>query len=689
MNMKGVTAGNTPGIVDRNAVLAGNDILELTEDIPRAIAEIKKAIRQGMITQKEIDDRCRKILAAKYWAVLGQQKSVDVFHINEDLHEPQAELLNRNLIEAAITVLNNNRNLIPVQRLDTLRIASVSIGRSSITPFQKMLGLYTEMKHFVVPKDAGAASIDSLTRQLGNYNLVIAGIHDESVRPQNKFDLSEPVITLISTLSKQPNTIITVFKNPYVIDKFGGIENTNTLILTYQDNNHAEELAAQLIFGGTSASGKLPVSIGSKYASGYGIDVKGGIRFKYTLPEEAGINSEILYRGVDSLVNQALAVRAMPGCVVLIAKDKKVVMHKSYGYHDYADTVKVKNTDLYDLASVTKISTSVPSLMKLYDEGRFKLDETLADYLPKFKRSNKAGIPMRDILTHQARLKPWIPFYKETVKKNGKYKWHTIKADSSERYPIRLKKGMYLYRKYPDKIVKIIRKSPLEAEKKYVYSDFFFILAPRVVESRIDGDFSSYIRNSFYASLGANTLMFNPKTKYPASAIVPTEHDYYFRHEPIHGTVHDEGAIMLGGISGHAGLFGNANDLAKLMQMYLDMGEYGGKRYIKSETFSEWTRCQFPELNNRRGLGFDKPNLKYQGENNNAAKDAGPLSFGHTGFTGTMTWMDPQTGLLYVFLSNRVNPTRDNTRLYQLNTRTKIQQVMYDALENKREPLQE
>jgi beta-N-acetylhexosaminidase len=680
MNMRGVTASNPPGIVDRNAIVAGNDVLELTEDISRAILEIKKAVRQGLITQKDIDEKCRKMLAVKYWVGLDRYKPVEISNITADLNKPQAQLLNRNLVEAALTVLNNDGNLIPVQNLDTLRIASVSFGKKTISSFQKSLGLYAEVSHFVIPKDANTQLIDSLRKQIAGYNLVIAGVHDDGARPLNKFDFSDPVRTFISELAAKNNTIVSVFKNPYVLDQINSIENADALIVTYQDNVHAEELAAQLVFGGVSAFGKLPVSIGKKFSAGDGIDVRGGIRFKYTIPEDAGMSSEILFRGVDSLVNQALAVRAIPGCQVLIAKDKKVVMHKSYGYQDYTDTIKVQLSDLYDLASVTKISTSVPSLMKLYDEGRFKLDATLADYLPKFKRSNKADIPMSDILTHQARLKPWIPFYKETVKKNGKYKWFTIKRDSSERFPIRLKENMYLYRKYPDRIVKIIRKSPLEPEKKYVYSDFFFILAPRVVESMIEEDFPTYIRKNFYAPLGAATLTFNPRKKYSKRAIVPTEHDYYFRHEPIHGTVHDEGAIMLGGVSGHAGLFGNANDLAKLMQMYLDMGEYGGKRYIKAETFNQWTRYQYPESNNRRGLGFDKPNLKYMGENNNAAKDASPLSFGHTGFTGTMTWMDPQTGLLYIFLSNRVNPSRDNTRLYQLNTRTKIQQVMYDAL---------
>jgi beta-glucosidase-like glycosyl hydrolase/CubicO group peptidase (beta-lactamase class C family) len=679
MNMKGVTASNPPGVVDRDALMAGNDMLEFTEDVERTISEVRKAIKQGMISQKEIDDKCRKMLAVKYWAGLNKFQEIAVANIVEDLNTPQAQLLNRRLIEASITVLKNDHDLIPVQGLDTLRVASVSIGRKAVTSFQRTLSLYTSVRHFVIAGDADALLIDSIKAQLKPYNLVIAGLHDQSVRPLNSLNFSEPVLSFISELAKQRNTIISVFKNPYVLDKLNSIEAAGGLIVSYQNTQDTEELAGQLIFGGISASGRLPVSIGEKFSSNDGVDVHGGIRFKYTLPEDAGMDSGILSR-VDSLVNQALSVKAIPGCQVLVAKDKKVVMYKAYGYHDYSDTVMVNPTDLYDLASVTKISASLPSLMKLYDEGAFKLDATLADYLPKFKRSNKADIPMYDILTHQARFKPWIPFWKNTVKKNGGYKWFTIKSDSSIRYPIRLKEKMYLHRKYPDRIVKGIRKSPLEAEKKYVYSDFFFILAPRVVESMIEEDFSSYIQKNFYAPLGAATLTYNPLKKYPKKAIVPTEHDYYFRHEPIHGTVHDEGAIMLGGVSGHAGLFGNANDLAKLMQMYLDMGEYGGKRYIKSETLKEWTRYQFPQHNNRRGLGFDKPNLQYLGENNNAAKDASPLSFGHTGFTGTMTWMDPQTGLLYIFLSNRVNPTRDNTRLYQLNTRTKIQQILYEAI---------
>lgn len=680
MNMKGVTASNPPGIVDKDAILAGNDVLEFTEDVTKAITEIKKAIKERKIDQWDIDDRCRRVLAAKYALGLNKPQVINLKNITADLNQSQARLLNRDLIEASITVLKNENNVLPVRDLDKVKIASVSIGRTKHTTFQKTLELYTRVDHFLIPANATQKVTDSIANLLKNYNQVIVGIHDEPGRPLNKMSFTPAVLSFITASASQEKVIVAAFKNPYVLNNITGIEEADGLLVTYQDNDDAEDLAAQLVFGGTSASGRLPVSIGSKFASGYGIDVKGGIRFKYTLPEDAGMDSKILFSGVDSLVQQAFNVRAIPGCQVLVAKDMKVVLYKAYGYHDHADTIKVKRGDLYDLASVTKISTGLPSLMKLYDEGKFDLNGTLGDYLPKFKKSNKKDIPMYDILTHQARFKPWIPFWKSTVNKKGLYRRSAIRIDSSARFSIRLKEGMYLNKKYPDRIVKEIMKSPLEAEKKYVYSDFFFILAPRVVQSMIDVDFQTYIQTNFYSPLGATSVMYNPMTKYSRKRIVPTEHDYYFRHQPIHGTVHDEGAIMMGGVSGHAGLFANANDLAKLMQMYLNMGEYGGKRYIKEETLREWTKTRFPENNNRRALGFDKPNLKYLGDNNNTAKDASAESFGHTGFTGTIVWMDPQSGLLYIFLSNRVNPTRDNSRLYQLNTRTKIQQVLYNSI---------
>jgi len=680
MNMKGVTEGNEIGTVDKRALVAGNDLIEFTENVAKAIKEIEKAVKNGEISQAEIDVRCRKILAVKQWVGLNNYKPLPTENLMEELHTPEAQLLNRNLVEASLTVLKNDKNSIPLRKLDTLKIASISIGRDHKTTFQQSLDMYAEVKHFNLPEQAGPLEIKMLTEQLKEFNIVLIGLHDHSVRPQNSLQISTEVQTFISMISKQENTIFSIFKNPYVLDKLDGIEQASVLIEAYQDSETTEELAAQLIFGGINASGKLPVSVGEKFKSGDGMDIKGGLRFKYTLPEDAGMHSKVLNSRIDSLMQEAMDAKAIPGGQIFVAKDQKVVFYKAYGFHEYSDTITVKKTDLYDLASVTKITSALPALIKLSDEGKFDLDNGIDAYLPSFKHSNKAGIPFRQILTHQGRLQPWIPYWKNTLRNNGSYKWYTFKKDSSRRFPTKVNEQMWLHRNYKKKIFKAIKKSPLLPEAKYKYSGLAFYLLPTIVENITGEDFQEYIHAHFYDKLGAVTLGYNPTEKFDLNRIVPTEHDYQFRHEPIHGSVHDEGAIMMRGVSANAGLFANANDLAKLMQMYLNMGAYGGERFIDQETLKEWSAAQFPKNDNHRGVGFDKPYLEYKGPDSNTAKDASKRSFGHTGFTGIMVWMDPEEDLLYLFLSNRVLPTRENTRLYDLNTRTEIQQVLYDAI---------
>ncbi|MBK5193781.1 MAG: serine hydrolase, partial [Flavobacteriaceae bacterium] len=680
MNMKGVTKDNSPGIVDKDAILAGNDLLEFTVDVPLAIAEIRKAINQGLISQAEIDKRCRKLLALKQWAGLNEYQPTSSIDLLEELNTSDAELFSRKLTEASLTVLKNNNDLLPLKDLGNLQIASVSFGNEKITSFGESLELYANVAQFHLSNDATAEQVLEIKKELKNYNQVIAAVHDESKFPRNNLELSTEAQEFLSELSGKKNTVIAFFKNPYVINQLEGIENAPALILTYQDSKNAQDLAAQLIFGGIGASGKLPVSIGEKFKEGDGLDIEGGIRFKYTLPEEVGMHSEILYKRIDSLMQEAINAKAIPGGQILVARNQKVIFHKAYGEHIYSDTTRVKLTDIYDLASVTKVSSALPALMKLYDEGKFNLEAGIETYLPYFKNSNKAGVTFREILAHQAGFKPWIAYWKSTLRKNGSYKWNTIKKDSSARFPIKITSTMWLHKRYKSKIFKAIKKSPLEHERKYLYSGLAFYLLPTIVEEITDEDFIAYTDKNFYNPLGATTLTYKPMEKFPLSRIVPTENDYLFRKMPIHGTVHDEGAIMMNGISANAGLFANANDLAKLMQMYLNKGNYGGRQYISAKTIEEFTKYQFPENDNRRALGFDKPSLGERKAGGNTARDASDLSFGHTGFTGIMVWMDPAEDLLYIYMSNRVQPTRDNTRLYQLNTRTKIQQVLYDAI---------
>ncbi len=394
-------------------------------------------------------------------------------------------------------------------------------------------------------------------------------------------------------------------------------------------------------------------------------------------PTEIGLDSSFIYTKIDSIVNKALQENAFPGCQVLAAKNGAVFFYKSYGFHTYDSIIPVTNKSIYDFASVTKITGPLPAIMKLYEEGKLKLDAPFCTYWTDFKHSNKKNITLREILAHQAQLLPWMPFWKMAYKKNGKIKRNAFRSGASEKHPTEVAQNMFLNKKYKRKIYKLIKKSPLLEEKKYKYSGLSFFLYPELIKRLTGIDYETYLAENFYKPLGTN-LTFNPLKRFDKSRIVPTEYDSIFRKQQIQGYVHDESAAMLGGVSGNAGLFGTALDLAKIMQMYLNGGTYGGKRFLNDSTIKEFTRCQYPENENRRGLGFDKPLLKNK-EDGSTAIDASDKSFGHAGFTGTFCWADPHNGILFVFMSNRVYPTRNNSKLYQLNIRPSIHQVLYDA----------
>jgi CubicO group peptidase (beta-lactamase class C family) len=396
----------------------------------------------------------------------------------------------------------------------------------------------------------------------------------------------------------------------------------------------------------------------------------------YTAPEAVGIGSaELLI--IDSLVQSAIAQKAIPGAQVLVAKDENIIYHKAFGHHTYDGQQAVALHDLYDLASITKIAGALPLLMQLYEEGKFDLDATLGTYLPYYRRGNKKDITFREILAHQAGLEPWIPYWQDAFRKSGKRKRRYLNTQASKKYSVQVGDQLYLNPKFYKRIHKAIRRSET-GEKKYLYSGLVFYLFPEIIEKITGEDYNTLLRSRLYDPLGAGTLTYFPQ-KFDKSRIVPTEYDSVFRKQQIHGAVHDEGAALMPGSSSNAGLFSNANDLAKLMQMYANLGVYGGRRYLKEETLREFSRCQYCAEGNRRGLGFDRPPAT-PSNNGNTARSASPVSFGHSGFTGTFTWADPEHNLVYVFLSNRVYPTRENNKLFRLNTRTNILQAVYDAL---------
>ncbi|MFD2932833.1 glycoside hydrolase family 3 N-terminal domain-containing protein [Spirosoma flavum] len=698
MNMKGVTKYFPSGKADELGIEAGMDVLEFTEDVPAALAQIKQAVSDGRISQASLDARCLKVLRAKAWVGLDQNKPIVLDNLVSDLNPVQDDLLNRKLTEASLTVLKNeqvapDRNLLPLQRLDTLRIASVAVESDKITAFQQMAANYTQVDHFNITSRTPDSTLAQIRDSLKTYNLILVDVHLNSIRPAAKYGLQAKTAELVGELVSTGKAVITVFGNVYALDKLTfpmdtaqpsrNIEKARAIIMPYQLTTYTEELSAQLIFGAIGASGKLPVTVNQRFRAGDGLSIQPIGRLKYTIPEEVGIDSRYLTQQVDSLVNVALTQRAFPGCVVQMAKDGKVIFSKAYGTHTYdaslgAEPRTVQLDDLYDMASVTKVSTSTPALMRLVDEGKFNLNGKMADYLPNFKKSNKANLLWRDVLTHQARLKAFIPFWVDTKNTDGSWKPKTFKAERSGRYSIEVTDSLYEFTKYPKTIFQQIRDSPLNAKKEYVYSDLSFILYPQIVKRLTGEDFEDYLKTTFYKPLGASTLTFLPRRFYSLNRIPPTEYDSLFRKTLIWGRVHDEGAAMLNGLSGHAGLFGSANDLMKVYEMYRQKGSYGGQQYISAKTIAEFTRYQFPELGNRRGLGFDKPAFTYNG---NAPKSATKASYGHSGYTGTFVWVepDPAYNLTYIFLCNRVYPTRNNPKLGNLNTRTNIVEALYQA----------
>ncbi len=683
LDMKGVTKFYQSGELECRALEAGNDMLVMTEDVPRAVDSIKKAIENQKISQYEIDTRCRKILAAKYWAGLSHYEPIDTTDLTAKINTQQAKLLNRKLVENSITVLKNENDLLPVADLEKLRIASVSIGVNSKTLFQSTLEKYAPIDTYILPKNATDSAFSALKQSLSAYNLIIIGLHNLSIYKIQNFGINDTLKTRLSQLLDNQNTMLTIFGSVYTLTKLDSIENAKAIVLTYQENAVIQDVAAQIIFGGVGAKGYLPVTVSKTFHNGFGITTQDGFRLKYTLPEELEIDSKYLSERIDSVVNRAIELHTFPGCQVLAAKDGKVFFNKAYGTHTYEDTTKVCITDIYDLASVTKISATLPALMQLYDIGKWKLDDKVSEYWTELKKSNKENITFREVLTHTARLVDWIPFWKQTLDKNGKFKPKTFKTKYSSSYPTKVAENLYLHKKYEHEIFNQIIKSPLNEKKEYKYSDLGFYIFPKVIEKQSHSNFEKYVEQNFYKPLGANSLVYNAYQHFPLERIIPTENDSIFRKTLIHGQVHDEGAAMLNGISGHAGLFGNANDMAKLMQMYLQKGYYAGKHYINRETINEFTRCQFCEEGNRRGLGFDKPFI-----NNSSKKlaDAYPApstsaeSFGHSGFTGTFVWVDPANGLIFIFLSNRVYPTRANNKIVELNIRPTLHQIFYDAI---------
>ncbi len=665
LEMKGVSKYFPAGDAAVQALIAGNDMLCLPEDVPAAIDAIKKAIKKKKLKWSSIDKRVKKVLYAKYQLGLNHAQVVDTTNLIADLNE-KTEALNAQIARNIVTVINNDTHLLPI--MNTRHIAYVGIGSDSTAFGDRLKKELKADTYYLNYKDStGRASqiLDSV--KANKYDKVIIGVHNFSLRPANNYGISTTALNLWDSL-QTPSTATFVFGNVYASLNF---LKAPTLVAMYQNDDVFQNVAADFVEGKIASKGTLPVSVGED-TYGSGIAIK---RFFPT-----GVSPSWLV--VDSIVYDGLAKKAYPGCEVLAIQNGEIKYHKAFGHYEYdPKSLPVSLESIYDLASVTKVSSVTVSLMKLYDQGKIDINKTLGDYLPSMRGTDKEDLKLTDIMLHQGGLPADINFWGKTVDPQTKRPSPVYYSDVPKPgFTTPVAAGMFLRNDWEDTMMKMIADAPLGSRPKYVYSDVDFILLGKIVEAVSGMPLDVYVHKTFYEPLGMVTTGFKPFQHFGIERVVPTEDDNYFRHQLMRGYVHDESAAMFGNVSGNAGLFSNAYDLSTLYQMLLNGGVLDGQRFLKKETIDLFTA--YHSDISRRAYGFDKPE-----KDNDKRREpypsalASPETFGHTGFTGTCVWVDPKANLVYVFLSNRVYESRDNNLLGRMNIRGKIQDAIYRALQ--------
>ncbi|OEY72460.1 glycoside hydrolase family 3 N-terminal domain-containing protein [Salegentibacter salarius] len=672
LNMKGLTNNTEPGDAELRAFLAGNDMLLMPEKVEVASEVLVNAFKNEIISPSRLAHSVKKILQAKYKAGLQQQKAVQENFLSEELNTVRDQVLLEELFENALTLIKNNKGVLPIEDLDDKRIAYVNFGDADGGPFLKELRKYAAVDWIT------AARINDLQDKLADYDLVILGYHKSNSSPWASYKFSPAELHWIHQIAQKNKSILSLFSSPYALSDLRGLNELEGILVNYQNHTVAQKKAAQLIFGAIEAKGKLPVSIGTNFPEGTGYQTNSLERLSYGLPESVGLNSYKLNR-IDSIITEAIDEKMTPGAQILVARKGKIVYNKNFGYHTYDKQIPVSDTSIYDLASLTKILVTLPLIMEQEEEGIVSFDTKLGEMMPVFQNSNKANIRLQDMLMHYARLKSWIPFHINTIDRKTRLpsKEYFHKTPSAE-FNTKVANEMYLRNDMQDTILNIIKDSELERKLDYKYSDLPFYILKYYLEGYYNQTLHNLTQKKIYKPLGATHTGYLPTSRFPLEQIVPTEIDKLWRRQLIHGVVHDQGAALQGGIGGHAGLFSNANDVAKIMHIFLNKGVYGGKRYLEAETISKFNTCYYCEQDVRRGVGFDKPQLGTSGPTCNCLSME---SFGHSGFTGTFAWADPEEEIVYVFLSNRTFPDSTNRKLIREDVRSRIQEVIYEAID--------
>ncbi len=673
------------------ALMAGADVLLGSSSPSKDLDAVMAALKSGKITSKMIETRCKKMLAYKYALGLTVEKPINISGLESRINSSTAEAVNRKLSAALMTVVRNDSKLLPIRGLAERSIAVVNLGASSNEIFSQFCRKYANVKVYSTSGGLSASTLSAIK----NHDVVIVGVFNDKAAQKQAF----------AQLKSIPNMVPVFFMNPYEMAEFGAsLNGLKTLVLAYDDTRYIREYAAQAIFGGIEVSGRLPVNLKGIAPLGTGVKLKKS-RLGYTTPEAIGLNPNLEAR-VDDLVNQGLKTKAFPGCQVLVAKDGNVIINKSYGTLDFEEKKEVTDETLYDLASVSKATGTLSGVMRAYDEGLFELDAPVSEYIEPLQGGDKSRITVRQLLYHESGMPAAVnmfnmmmdtatydgkliqnaqsPTYSIKIEngayghKDAKLRRDITSPEATDGFTLAAADGIYVGQATMDTIMSRIYNIKLRDTKKYNYSCLNFCLLMNMEEWLTGRPHNEWVDETIFAPLGAFHTGYRPLDRWSKSDIAPTEKDNFLRRQLVWGYVHDETANFSGGVQGNAGLFSNANDLAKLCQMWLNGGEYGEERLLSEETVELFTTSKSSTC--RRGLGFDKPDKRNE-KNSPTCREASAATFGHTGFTGTCFWVDPQSQLIYIFLSNRVHTTRNNSAFSKLNIRPRIFSEVYKAMQ--------
>ena len=689
LDMKGVSEKVRQDSVPYAAFMAGNDVLILPTNVPFAIKTIKAAAERDPKVAARVEESCKKILHYKYRAGLNHYQPVSRTNLMEDLKKQTYYDLRQRLYEQAVTMLRNDDNVIPLA--NNKKIAVVTIGNTKNDVDNGLVEYGYNTTSFVVSKDGIGKKSAEWLKKLEAFDLVVVSIEKTNMMADKNYGINDETVKFFNRLVAQNDVILNLFACPYALDRFRINNSVKGVVIGYQDEVPAVNAVVKLLSGELEANGTLPVSV-NKFKCGDGIvanvpanksndelgELPGYGDAIDPLNETTTVALDDKYvKRLDSVAKYGIRNKAYPGCQIIAMKDGQVVYDKCFGTFTYGGGHSVQHDDLYDIASCTKIFASTLAIMKLYDDGLIDLNKTLGDFFPYLKGKAHGKLKLIDIMTHQAGLKAWVPFYKVTIDENGPMK-EFYSDEMNESHTVRVAENLFLVSDYPDRIFDSVSKTPL-GKKKYLYSDMGFYYMPKIVKLITNQSIEDYLNEKYYQPLNLSHICYQPLNHFTREQIAPTENDTVFRKQLVWGDVHDQAAAMFGGVAGHAGLFSNAHDLAVLMQMLLNGGTYDGVQYLKPETVKYFTKAPFAVSNeNRRGIGFDKLPLKKKGTCT-ASKLGSMKGFGHTGFTGTFVWADPENNTVIVFLSNRVHPSADANKLMRLNIRTKLHDILYEA----------